>query len=624
MAQLYKVPVKWADKPAPEWCTFTDKQLVAWHKEGGAARERAAWLRQRYLDFLRCPIKFMLPHGKARGDRFGNDGVACLSDHEHQLLAVFGVNQGGKTYLGAAFVILRSMLTHRDWPIFAESGVDYHEWAGPREVMVATSGTKNMKAVWGAYRELLPRDLLGPYSPGYPMKILGETEDLYGRRRFLNFGDGKPKDLTLTNGTHFNFFFYKSPDDVFASCQADLVHFDEQGPVSKIEETSQRLTTRRTEEFLPQMIATLTPHVVPDRPEETGAAGWICRDVWDKMRVETKPDGTVVRTGRWSGYKTVGYQIPMDGVPDAIIHPETKRQKFEEWVAEPERNKNTRKIRAGRARYYAEPEVGGGLVYYMWDRNIHFIDPFDITQHRPCLYRHVDHGESPCAALWLALFPWGDVVAYREYYEFGLTIGPNAAGIIKASGNTRVRRATPGYEKDGVVVPRWDEVMEGEVYERTLLDGRSREQSSNIPGITIGDMYALFGLECEAAPCGHNFDKKDSDRGAVPLLRQWLLPDPEHTHILYRLFPEKYPKLKDVPGPRFYVFSSCQWFKNEIEGFLNVEGRLKGDDHLMDCAKWFPANDPYYVDRERQRQEAEIARAEAELRGRRSEPYTGY
>lgn len=563
---IYKIPVN------GEWVVFDESQAAAWREVGMGAQVDALLDMDAHVGTNR--LAHFIPHGlewRQNAGRLGgvvdvpasgyaesmrNDAVAFLSDREHDISLMVGPNQVGKTAIGCIWSLLRIVPCEPDWPIFTASGVKWHAWDGPKVWVVASYSWDNVATLWERYQQFAPRHELGKYAPNWGM-YPGEK----GAGKPLVFGDGKPKRVRLACGSVLVFLCYTQQQVHWEGFSADGAQFDEQVEYEKWVGWNRGTTTRG--DYTPCCM-TLTGHVIDDRPD-TGAAGWIKRELWD---------------GTNTHGKTVGrYRMSVESTPDAVIGAVKKRQLWDQWV-NPETRRSEKQKRAAVARYWGGWEVGGGLVLEEWDRAVHTVEPFEIPKGWT-RYRMVDHGESPCAALWIAVTPGGDAVIYREYYEFGRDIAQNAKGIVEASGNS-VRKVGTEEDENGTVWPLYEEVMAGEEYMLSELDARSFAQKKG-GGITIGQMYNRFGLTC--APSSGQYTEK-----LVPVMRQWLARDERRKHI----------KTGVEGAPRVYVFTTCVNFAAEIEGWgmrTTPAGKsvpVDKDDHLMSCFKFFVARDPQY------------------------------
>jgi len=320
------------------------------------------------------------------------------------------------------------------------------------------------------------------------------------------------------------------------------------------------------------IICTLTGHKVPERPD-TGAAGWMKRKVLDQ--------------GITKGRTFAHYHIAMADVPDAIMPASKKLAARIQWVDEPTRLHDEKKLREGEAKYWGGWEVGGGIVLSEWNPDFHWIAPFDVFKFQPTLYRMIDHGQNPCAAGWFAVLPWGDTVMFQEYYEFGKNIYNNAEGIVARSGNER-KELDWG---DGHIV--YEEVMVKMDFRASELDCRSFAKKADESGKPIGRVYNESGLFC--TPASGIQDRKGTDKaegGLIPLLKEQLAIRKNLLHIDYRLKRNRDESLRVLGAPKFYVFNTCRNLKMEIESWT---GEPKQADHLVSVTKFMFATDRPYL-----------------------------
>ncbi len=530
-------------------------------------------------------MSFFLPHGRRARSRSGgqriNDGIRFLNDRENDLKLLVASNQAGKTCHGSVDIILQMVPCDPEWPIFTQHRVRYQEWGGPKIAIVASSSWDNVQTAWEEYQKFLPRDELRQYCEGWG-ELCDEEEEsgLYfdnehGKARNLSFGTSGTTQLNLKCGSRIIFLCYTQKQVHWEGKKCDMAHLDEQCPEDKFDGLSIRQATRGG--YTP-IIMTLTG-IVEDNNPDTGAGGWIKRKI---------VDGEATK-----GRKIAQYAIGMADVPEAIIDAKTKKKLYEQYVAEPLRLNDEKKQREGNARYHGGWEEGGGLVISPWSESIHLIDPFDVHKFKPCIFRVIDHGENPCAAILVALMPWGDAVIYKEYYEFGLGIAENARRMVEDfSGNTRER--ADEFEYAGQIWPIYKEVFLDTQISGSEMDSRSFGSSMKESGRTIGTAYNEYGCYCTPASGSHNI--KADGTGLVSLMNEWFDLDREKDHInkwLEREIPVKSQRgrgKQSFGAPRLYVFNTMKHSIAEIRGWvLNPKtGKpRKTADHICSCIRYF-------------------------------------
>ncbi|TRZ48369.1 MAG: hypothetical protein D4S01_10470 [Dehalococcoidia bacterium] len=507
------------------------------------------------------PLAFTLPHGRPRRN-VGNDGIAFMNNYDDDFILVTAGNQFGKTYGGAGYIGLRICPTDKNWLCFTHHKLKWKPFTGAKKCIVASYSWDNVKTAWETYQKVLPRKELGRFAPNYGLHK-GEV----GKARNLSFGDGKPKVIHLACGSEITFLCYTQSLVHWEGRQCDIAHLDEQCPEDKFDALTARMITRGS--YTP-IIATLTGHVVDGRPD-TGSGSWIKTQIVDGRSTK--------------GRKIAQYKIALEDVPDVIISKETKKRMYVQWVEEPRKNNNERKLREADARYWGGWEVGGGVVLCEWNPLLHFIEPFDLTRYQPTYYRLIDHGQNPCAAAIFAVMPWGQAVIIKEYYEFGLVISENARKItIEMCGNTID-------DVDDFGEPIEQEVMSGMEFYSSEMDCRSFGKKSDESHKSIGTLYNEHGLSCIPATGQHNDI-------LIPLLKQALSIQKGKKHLNEHLCREWEDDLKNLGGADLYVFNTCTNLKAEIEGYVyNIKtGKpVDKDDHLISTLRWFCSQERPYL-----------------------------
>jgi len=503
--------------------------------------------------YQKNPLSFFLPHGRPRADGT-NDGLAFINDTENDLLLLISPEQCGKSIHGAAFMCLRYLPCDPTWPCFTKHGIKYHKWPGGQPIVIASYSWDEVSTVWNTYRKIMPREILGPYSPWWGC-FRGER--------------GKPRDLRFHNitkrikwdcGTEFIFLSYVQSITHWTGKQARGVHLDEQAKEENVDQVTSRQRTMSLSCGNTPIICTLTGHKLEDRPD-TGAQGWI----------KTK----MINRGITKGRKFAQYHIAIEDVPEQIMSKEAKHAAWIQWVDEPEKTNNEKKKREAVAKYWGGWEEGGGIVLSEWNPDFHWIEPFNIWKYLPTLHRYIDHGQTPCAAAWVAVMPWGDEIVFQEYYEFGHVVSKNAELIVARSGNDR--KFTDWGEGQGW----YEEVFNKMEFRTSEMDCRSFAHKADESGKTLGRLYNESGLFCTRSSGIQ--DRKNGDKaegGLIPLLKERLSIKRDRLHIDYRLKRERDESLRKFGAPQLYVFNTCKNLRAEIESWI---GEPKQADHLISC-----------------------------------------
>jgi hypothetical protein len=509
------------------------------------------------------PLSFFLPHGAKRKDGT-NDGLAFINDTENDLIILTAPEQTGKSIHGAAFICFRTLPCAKDWLCFTHHGVKHHEWKGPRQVIIASYSWDEVSTVWNTYKKIMPREILGPYSPNW-----GAFRGEHGNQKELTFGNATKRLKWHGCGTEFIFLSYVQSITHWTGKQADEVHLDEQADEEKVDQVTSRQRTRGGKDGPPPIICTLTGHQVKDRPD-TGAAGWMKRKIIDR--------------GITKGRKVALYKITIPSVPDAIMSKKAKEAARIQWVVEPKKFNDEKKIREAEAKYHGGWEVGGGLVLSEWNPDFHWISPFDIWKFKPTLYRMIDHGQNPCACGLFAVMPWGDTIMFQEYYVFGKNIYDNARGIVEMCGNEVIKAQ---WDDEGKIL---EEVFKKMDFRASEMDSRSFNKKADESNKPIGRVYNESGLFCTPASGKH--DKAKDEHGLITLLKEALAVRPEEIHIDYRLGRARPPEKKSMGAPKFYIFNNCKNFRMEVETCI---GKKNEADHLISVTKFAFATDRPYL-----------------------------
>lgn len=572
------------------WHKFIFGPSVVWHQTGEDGKleeftgDRIQSVNHLFLDYDANRLKYFKPHG---------GGLGFLNDWTNGILMLVAPSRVGKSCHGAIFGLLRTIKCegHDDWAIFKHNGVTCPEYRGPRRLVISSYSWGNVAEVWDEYRLWTPRELLGPYAPGWGS---GKYENESGCERTISFESGKSQRLRLKDGSEFIFLCDQQRQGPWEGKRFDDHHVDEQ---RQKEKWIGYLRGTANTKGLVQAAFTLTGHIVPDRPD-TGAGSWVHMDLWE---------------GRYTYGKTVGrYKIGIDDVPKAVLGDVRRKELREQWVDAPERNQDEDMLRKATARYWGGWETGGGLVLHNFDPAIHVVPEFNL-KHNVFLdatkFRAIDHGLGrPCAMLCGAMFPWGDLVIYREYYQKGKNVPYNAREIVKACGNTIIQDSTWNDPTGTASYAILREKFTTEEYDYSVLDGRDFAKPTQERSITLGQLYNDCGLFCTAATCAWNI-KQEGRSGLIPNLIRLLTPERDRPHLMWHLWKRDVISTTDyqawlkprngdyMNGARLYFVRSLRWTFQEVAQwrFDHETGLPVGEnDHLMSCLRYIVGDNPAY------------------------------
>jgi hypothetical protein len=207
----------------------------------------------------------------------------------------------------------------------------------------------------------------------------------------------------------------------------------------------------------------------------------------------------------------------------------------------------------------------GKLVYEEWNPEWHVVRPYSIPYEWTIIHA-VDPGlANPCAMLWAAVKPDGDIVFFDEYYVKEKTIQEHASAVRQKEGQLRVN---------------W-----------RVIDAAAfiREQTAFYHGTapqTIAESWEAQGF----------FFHRGSKNEYMGISK---------VHEYLKFIPELG---KTVANPRLTVFSSLSWFIWEISKWKYpeqspvmeekrnpVEKGEDKDNHLMDCMRIILTENPRFL-----------------------------
>ncbi len=197
----------------------------------------------------------------------------------------------------------------------------------------------------------------------------------------------------------------------------------------------------------------------------------------------------------------------------------------------------------------------GQLVYPMFDRNIHIVEPFIVPKEWN-RYMAIDPGlRNPTAALWAAVDRENNVFLYDEYYICEKTIREHCRAIkVKEGANTDVIR---------------------------LIDPSSAGRNM-INRQSARDEFARFGVFCRPAD-------NDLEVG-VDRVASYLNPDPATDQPRLYFFSTLVNSIREITNYRWEEMDTERSGRNDPP-----EKPVKRNDHLMDCLRYILMDNPHFA-----------------------------
>jgi len=273
----------------------------------------------------------------------------------------------------------------------------------------------------------------------------------------------------------------------------------------------------------PTLITTRGREIIPTTPDSR--AEWVYQ-LWERGMVGDMPE---IETFSWDITANPTYpkeEFELAKKMYGAESPEFKEQYLGEWV------------------FYT------GLVYPMFNKDLHVIEPFKIPDNWP-RYRAIDFGaRDPFVCLWAAVGPEREIYFYREYYEKNPSIATpqHVEKIKQLTGNESISNtvADPSGAqlRNDLIYHGLSPVKAGD-NDRTL--GRRRVMEYMTPNT-------------DGVPPWNKRDKRSSRD-------KW---------------------------PRMYIFNTLQETVNELKFYRwkesrQIEGdkeRTEGSDHGVDCLRY--------------------------------------
>lgn len=581
-----------------EWIAYTTADLDMLRATGKP--KQAALLEKAWDDYNKNRLAHFLPHGlpwsekeRVYGEgvvvlapseydpKFQNDGVAFLSDWEHDHQLFIAPRKTGKTTAGVAKDGIFTCQCDPRWPIFRKHGVEYREWQGPKKLYIASYEWHTLRMLWDLVRQFFPRYELGPFADEWG-KYPGEK----GRPKFINFNNYMQKEIQLLRSKSILMFgCYKQSQASAETFESDAAHWDEQPP--RTFHVAWSDGTRARGDYTPDWF-TMSGYRIKDRPD-TGAAGFVFQDLYRRNRLGT---ASIVR-----------YHNDIPSTPDVFVSARKKKTEYDKYE-NPETPRDRLTTMRAVGSYWPGFETSGGKVISAFDRNMHLIPRIwndNEIPDRLCKYRVLDYGTSAgtnCCAWFAMTWPgfahdgvtFADPIAicYRLLYKSDFEIADTAQAVIEMSHNRRREVGSWRDEKVHATFTCWDEEQVAESYCRSILDGRSATQKQM--GASVANIFARYGLALEPAR-GLHFE------ASLPELSSWLTVDPNRPHLTRR----NDDGSPEMGAPRLYIIDDQaepvleefdSWFQDP-ETNKTIKPKR---DHAISTFLYFCTAEPTYVE----------------------------
>lgn len=191
----------------------------------------------------------------------------------------------------------------------------------------------------------------------------------------------------------------------------------------------------------------------------------------------------------------------------------------------------------------AEFSVWEGQILHGWDEGVHVVPRFPIPEHWP-RFLAIDPGlADPCAALLFATNEDGVIFITDEFYQTGLTIDEQCAGILRMVGDLKLE---------------WS-VIDPAVRDRVETTGKTRLA-----------MYRDGGI-----PNLSEANNRVND--SIAWIAKHLAVDPNRRN----------PVTGKMGSPGVFVFANCEHLRGEVPGWCwdkNGKRPKDGNDHAI--AAW--------------------------------------
>lgn len=416
-----------------------------------------------------------------------------------KVFALLGGNRSGKTILGAFIAVA--------WALGKDYFKDEPCWEFVKDLPIP-DGPKNIWVVgldFGVLRDVIWHEKLR-YGKNHPPFLPDDNKVI----RKISDGDFQ---IFFENGSIITGKSADAGREKFQGASVDLIWIDEECEADVYEECYQR-----TVDCAGKILLTLTPLTDINSGVRTP---W----VYDLYEESLAGRSDVV----FSQLSTL----------NSPFVPELEKQRLlDMWKGDPEEG----------ARLYGTFVRRSGLVYPMWNSNVHVIKYFPIPRHWQRIVTIDPAATGITAALWIAVDDSGNYYGYREYYEREQIVSEHAKGIKIRCGGDPV--------DIWLLDPKWGSQRNAETHKTGAQLWREAGIPVRLPD--VGDDYGL------------NVSREYINATSTPLSRH----------------------------PKFYLIEGCPNFEFEITHYTwdsfavgpqkgqSKEKPRKRNDHLLNAFQY--------------------------------------
>jgi phage terminase large subunit-like protein len=303
--------------------------------------------------------------------------------------------------------------------------------------------------------------------------------------------------------------------DKFQGASVDLVHIDEECEADVFDECYQR-----TADCAGKLLLTLTPLTDVSSGVKTP---WVFNLYEDMLH----------------GQKDIKF-VKLNVLKNPYVPDEEKGKLLDKWTGNFEEA----------ARLYGDFIQRSGMVYPLWKRDIHVIEPIKIPREWRRLVSIDPAATGTTAAVWAAIEPGtNNLYVYREYYQSNKIVSDHAKDILLMNGSDPIDM--------WIIDPKWGSQRNNETHKT----GQQLYRDNGIP-VRLADVnFEDYGLNASREYIAATLDKS-------------------------------------TRHPQVRVFRNCKNFQWEIEHYvwdffqrgdqkgLSKDKPLKRNDHLMNAFQY--------------------------------------